>query len=120
MVKNQRRNQKKISSKDSCLDAPADVISAELPRGQEQQLELDKISAADLLRTIIERNKDPLLEPLLIALSDKIPREFSESINSEKKARSIVVYGLEEAGAELRPSERQKDRRRRSLRFSMR
>nr|CDJ82952.1 unnamed protein product [Haemonchus contortus] len=109
MVKNQRRNQKKVSSKDSCLDAPADVISAELPRGQEHQLELDKISATDLLRTIIERNKDPLLEPLLIALSDKIPREFSESINSEKKARSIVVYGLEEAGTELRPSERQKD-----------
>uniref|UniRef100_A0A7I4Z4Z5 Transposase_22 domain-containing protein n=1 Tax=Haemonchus contortus TaxID=6289 RepID=A0A7I4Z4Z5_HAECO len=67
------------------------------------------MSAADLLKTIIERNKNLLLEPLLIALSDKIPREISESINSEKKAMSIVVYGLEEAGTELRPSERQKD-----------
>ncbi|XGW34529.1 hypothetical protein V3C99_018446 [Haemonchus contortus] len=108
MVRSQRKTQKKVPSKDPCLDVPSDVTPVDMP-GSQKQLELDKISATDLLKAIIEHNKDPLLEPLSIALSEKIPREFSESIKSEKKARSIAVYDLEEAGTELRPSEHQKD-----------
>uniref|UniRef100_A0A7I4YT33 Fibrous sheath-interacting protein 2 n=1 Tax=Haemonchus contortus TaxID=6289 RepID=A0A7I4YT33_HAECO len=108
MASSQRRAQKKVSSKKSCLDVPGDAISAELPGSQEHQLDSDKISAADLLMANIERNKDPLLKPLLSALSEKIPSEFSESIKSEKRPGALLS-SLEEAGVELRSSDHQKD-----------
>ncbi|PIO76882.1 hypothetical protein TELCIR_01034 [Teladorsagia circumcincta] len=100
---------KKITSDEPVLKHSGNLgDSSEGTGTQNAQLDLEKMSAANLIKAIIERNKDPLIEPLLIALSDKIPKEFSESIESEKRARSIVISGLKEAPNDLPPSHRQK------------
>ncbi|XGW02668.1 hypothetical protein V3C99_014589 [Haemonchus contortus] len=48
------------------------------------------------------------MEKMIVALSEKIPCESREYVEAEKRARSLVVSGLEEAPAHLKPSERQK------------
>ncbi|KAK6037277.1 hypothetical protein COOONC_25218, partial [Cooperia oncophora] len=67
------------------------------------------MSAMELLKSIIELNQDPAIENMLIALSEKIPKEFSDFLEGDKRERSIVIAGLDEAQGELRPSERQSD-----------
>ncbi|KAK6045761.1 hypothetical protein COOONC_16734, partial [Cooperia oncophora] len=67
------------------------------------------MSAMELLKSIIELNQDPAIENMLIALSEKIPKEFSDFLEGDKRERSIVIAGLEEAQGELPPSARQSD-----------
>ncbi|EYB97204.1 hypothetical protein Y032_0142g2297 [Ancylostoma ceylanicum] len=61
------------------------------------------------MRVAMERNKDPAMDRILMALSEKLQVDVSEYVDSEKKSRSIVVAGLPEANPDLRPSERQPD-----------
>uniref|UniRef100_A0A7I4Z602 CUE domain-containing protein n=1 Tax=Haemonchus contortus TaxID=6289 RepID=A0A7I4Z602_HAECO len=67
------------------------------------------MSAMELLKSIIELNHDPAIENMLIALSEKIPMEFSDLLESDKRGRSIVISGLDEGQGGLRPSARQRD-----------
>ncbi|XGW34564.1 hypothetical protein V3C99_018472 [Haemonchus contortus] len=46
---------------------------------------------------------------MLIALSEKIPMEFADLLESDKRSRSIVISGLEEGQDGLPPSARQRD-----------
>ncbi|VDO26096.1 unnamed protein product [Haemonchus placei] len=46
---------------------------------------------------------------MLVALSDKIPKEVSDAVDEDKRSRSFVISGLEEASPQMRPSERQID-----------
>uniref|UniRef100_A0A7I4Z3B6 DUF218 domain-containing protein n=1 Tax=Haemonchus contortus TaxID=6289 RepID=A0A7I4Z3B6_HAECO len=46
---------------------------------------------------------------MLIALSKKIPMEFADLIEGDKRSRSIVISGLEEGQDGLRPSARHRD-----------
>uniref|UniRef100_A0A0N4WF35 Uncharacterized protein n=1 Tax=Haemonchus placei TaxID=6290 RepID=A0A0N4WF35_HAEPC len=120
MVRSQRRTQKKIPSKDPCLDATGDVISAEVPGSQKHQLELGKIFvqiSSGLSSSVI---RTPSLNLSYIALSDEIPREFSESIISEKRLGALLSMVLRrQVLSSARPIV-EKTWRRRSLRFSMR
>ncbi|KAK6031148.1 hypothetical protein OSTOST_02707, partial [Ostertagia ostertagi] len=49
---------------------------------------------------------DPAIESMLIALS---PMELSQLLESDKRGRSIVISGLDEAPGNLPPSARQRD-----------
>ncbi|EYC26409.1 hypothetical protein Y032_0010g1141 [Ancylostoma ceylanicum] len=71
--------------------------------------DLSKLSALELMRVAMERNKDPAMDRILMALSEKLQVDVSGYVVSEKKSRSIVVAGLPEANPDLRPSERQLD-----------
>ncbi|KAK6053508.1 hypothetical protein COOONC_08987 [Cooperia oncophora] len=46
---------------------------------------------------------------MLKALVTKLPQEISEEIDAEKRACSLVISGLPEAPADLRPSAKQGD-----------
>lgn len=70
--------------------------------------QLDNMSPMDIKKAI-SINKDPAGEQLLVALGQKISREFSEAIESNKRSRSLVISGIEETEAQFRPSERQRD-----------
>ncbi|EYC40800.1 hypothetical protein Y032_0596g436 [Ancylostoma ceylanicum] len=72
--------------------------------------DLDKMAASALFKSILEVNKDPRVERLLLALSGKISHDaFSAYLESEVRARSIVISGIEEASENSLPSERQAD-----------
>ncbi|KAK6046063.1 hypothetical protein COOONC_16432 [Cooperia oncophora] len=47
------------------------------------------MSAMELIKNIMELNRDPVIENMLIALSEKIPKEFSDFLESNKRDRSI-------------------------------
>ncbi|VDL82961.1 unnamed protein product, partial [Nippostrongylus brasiliensis] len=66
------------------------------------------MSAMDLIRCISERVSDPLVLSMLKALSDKIPKELLDCIEAERRSRSIVVAGVQEAPSSHSPSQRQK------------
>uniref|UniRef100_A0A0N4W6U4 Uncharacterized protein n=1 Tax=Haemonchus placei TaxID=6290 RepID=A0A0N4W6U4_HAEPC len=59
--------------------------------------------------SIIVLNHDPAIENMLIALSEKIPMDFSDLLESDKRGRSIVISGLEDGQGGLQPSVRQRD-----------
>ncbi|VDO13923.1 unnamed protein product [Haemonchus placei] len=67
------------------------------------------MSAMELIKSIMELNQDPAIESMLVALSEKIPMEFSNLLESDKRSRSIVISGLEEGRDGLCPSARQRD-----------
>nr|CDJ90946.1 hypothetical protein HCOI_01249700 [Haemonchus contortus] len=67
------------------------------------------MSAMELIKSIIELDHDPAIENMLIALSEKIPMEFADLLESDKRSRSIVISGLEEGQDGLRSSARQRD-----------
>ncbi|KIH43934.1 hypothetical protein ANCDUO_26053 [Ancylostoma duodenale] len=60
------------------------------------------MSASELVKVIIEGNKDPSIQQLLLDLSSKIPKDFKELIEADKRARSIVMSGLEEPEEHMR------------------
>ncbi|XGW33049.1 hypothetical protein V3C99_017504 [Haemonchus contortus] len=68
-----------------------------------------RMTVAELMNAITARNTDPVINEMLWALADKIPKEFSDFVESEKRERSLVFSGLSEADDKLRPSERQAD-----------
>ncbi|KHJ89753.1 hypothetical protein OESDEN_10414 [Oesophagostomum dentatum] len=55
------------------------------------------------------RNKDPVVEKMLIALKTKIPEEVYNAINAEKRGRSIVTSGISECTPDKPLRSRQKD-----------
>ncbi|VDO36388.1 unnamed protein product [Haemonchus placei] len=67
------------------------------------------LSASQLLKAVLERNTDPVIEKMLLALAEKIPKEMSELMEADKRSRSIVLSGLEEAPSHSLPSEKQRD-----------
>ncbi|KAK6038767.1 reverse transcriptase [Cooperia oncophora] len=71
--------------------------------------DFDKLSVSELLSSIIETNKDPIIGKMLMALSDKISNSFSDYFEREKRSRSIVIAGVEESKRDLAPSARQNE-----------
>lgn len=68
--------------------------------------DFNQMSAHDLISSIIARNRDPVIDQMLRALSDKIPKDFSDAIEAEKRARSLVISGIEEPDQSLGASEK--------------
>ncbi|VDO50758.1 unnamed protein product [Haemonchus placei] len=52
-----------------------------------------RMTTTELLKAITARNTDPVTNEMLCALADKIPRKFSEFVESEKRERSLVFAG---------------------------
>ncbi|KAK6051163.1 hypothetical protein COOONC_11332 [Cooperia oncophora] len=51
----------------------------------------ENMSAMELIKNIMELNRDPAIENMLIALAEKIPKEFTDFLESDKRERSIVI-----------------------------
>ncbi|KAK6055584.1 hypothetical protein COOONC_06913 [Cooperia oncophora] len=56
-----------------------------------------------------KRDKDPVIDQMVKALVSKLPQEISDAIDSDKRARSLVISGLPEPQRDLRPSAKQAD-----------
>ncbi|KAK6062102.1 hypothetical protein COOONC_00230 [Cooperia oncophora] len=81
------RSQRTAAKKNGPNDSKSVESSQEANGSQGGALDVGKLSAADLLRIINERKWT-----LYLALCS----DFTEAIENEKRARTIVVYGLEE------------------------
>lgn len=68
-----------------------------------------KMSSSELINSIMARNSDPIISKMLLALSDKIQAECFDMIEAEKRGRSIVLAGLDEAPSDLSPNLRLRD-----------
>ncbi|KAK6036772.1 hypothetical protein COOONC_25724 [Cooperia oncophora] len=64
--------------------------------------DFDKLSVSELLSSIIETNKDPIIGKMLVALLKNVQIR-------EKRSRSIVIAGVEESKRDLAPSARQNE-----------
>ncbi|KAL6739036.1 hypothetical protein Aduo_012526 [Ancylostoma duodenale] len=67
------------------------------------------LSALELVKAILDINRDPAVERLALALSQKICIDVSKVANEEKRSRSIVISGFPGAAPNLRLSDRQID-----------
>ncbi|CAJ0609354.1 unnamed protein product [Cylicocyclus nassatus] len=56
-------------------------------------VDFDNRSVGEIIETILDRNTDPLIEKLVMALKSKMPKDAE----TEKRERSIVLSGLPEA-----------------------
>nr|CDJ85903.1 unnamed protein product [Haemonchus contortus] len=68
-----------------------------------------QMTVAELMKAITARNTDPETNERLCALADKIPKEFSDFVESEKRGHSFVFTGLSEAEDKPLPFKRQAD-----------
>ncbi|VDO45789.1 unnamed protein product [Haemonchus placei] len=66
-------------------------------------------SVSDLLDAMLERNTNPVVRAMIHALQDKIVHTISNTIEEDRKSRSIVVAGLAEEPRELPASRRQSE-----------
>ncbi|EYC13613.1 hypothetical protein Y032_0043g815 [Ancylostoma ceylanicum] len=69
----------------------------------------NQLTSAQLISAIMARNSDPIINDMLLALSEKVKVECLSMIETEKRGRSIVLAGLEEAPVDVGPSMRMKD-----------
>ncbi|VDP10724.1 unnamed protein product [Heligmosomoides polygyrus] len=83
--------------------------SPRMKSGNTADLCLGSLSSKELVMKAMELNKDPVIAEILFALSERIPKDLSDTIKEEQRFRSIVIANLEEADAQLRPSECQAD-----------
>ncbi|KAK5985863.1 hypothetical protein GCK32_002229 [Trichostrongylus colubriformis] len=74
-----------------------------------EEHDYSKMSVGDLMTSIIERNKDPVIDKMLAMLGDKIPKEIAESVDKQKRMRVIVLAELDESEMTLPPSRRQRE-----------
>ncbi|EYC34774.1 hypothetical protein Y032_1470g3887 [Ancylostoma ceylanicum] len=63
----------------------------------------------DLITYIKGKVNDPSVEHLLEKLSEKVPKEISREVEAEKRARTVVISGIEEPAEGLRATERSRD-----------
>lgn len=63
----------------------------------------------DLLGAMLDCNKDPVVDKLIHGLISKLLQCFADMVESNKRARSLVITGLEESNLEQLPSVRQKE-----------
>lgn len=66
-----------------------------------QESELGMLSVEGLLRRISERLIDPLTLQMLNILSDNISNDSADHAEAEKRARSIVITGVDEFAEDL-------------------
>ncbi|KAK5984375.1 hypothetical protein GCK32_022840 [Trichostrongylus colubriformis] len=64
------------------------------------------LSATQLIKAVLERNSDPLIEKMQLVLAGKISKDVSEFLEADKRSRSIVISGIDDAPSHLLPSER--------------
>lgn len=67
-----------------------------------------KMNAFEYLDFIISQSSDPKINQMLKILKTKLPDEVTKLVQEDKKGRSLVISGLPESPASVKPSERQK------------
>ncbi|EYC09990.1 hypothetical protein Y032_0058g2927 [Ancylostoma ceylanicum] len=69
------RGVKSKASKTALPSVEASTTSATIMEGNSADIDHDKMSASELIKIVLERNKDPSLELLLLSISKKISTE---------------------------------------------
>ncbi|VDP45303.1 unnamed protein product [Heligmosomoides polygyrus] len=90
-------------SPQACGRVAADGGSPRMKSGNAADLSLGSLSSKELVMKAMELNKDPVIAEIF--LSERIPKDLSDTIKEEQRRRSIVIANLEEADAQLRPSQ---------------
>ncbi|VDP47926.1 unnamed protein product [Heligmosomoides polygyrus] len=55
------------------------------------------MTLADLMKCIAERNSDPVIAQMLVVACEKIPMDYSDAAEVDRRSRSIVISGLKES-----------------------
>lgn len=105
----QRSIGKKKETVPSSMNVNAKQITNANPQGS-SVLDVDyaKMTTFDILKAIIEKNKDPEIDKMAKVVLDRLPHEMKETVEAEKRGRSLVVSGLPEADEQLQPSAKQR------------
>ncbi|EYB92492.1 hypothetical protein Y032_0193g1395 [Ancylostoma ceylanicum] len=74
-----------------------------------QEFDYSTLPCKELIETILQKNTDPEIEKIALALKSKLPQEVADAVDSEKRERSIVICGLPECGMDRPLLERQKN-----------
>ncbi|WKY11231.1 hypothetical protein Q1695_003081 [Nippostrongylus brasiliensis] len=69
--------------------------------------EFRNYSVSELLNSVLEHNTDPIMERMIIALSERFRSIAANGAEEDRRSRSIVIAGLPEEPNELPPSRRQ-------------
>ncbi|EYC18938.1 hypothetical protein Y032_0026g1465 [Ancylostoma ceylanicum] len=107
--KSDRTAKNKVCRTDSSATQTALSSSQTFDADMEENVS-SNMSTDALFRLVIQLNKDPTVEKLLMTLSERFSRgSFSDYLESDLRSRSIVISGVAEAAGDLLPSERQAD-----------
>lgn len=66
------------------------------------------ISVDEVVRKVMEMNKGPAIERVLIAGARRMPQKFSGLIDNDKRGRSVIICGFEQSTPDMLPFERQR------------
>lgn len=94
------------------LPRSSQKIASSMPQAASNEGETcdySKFSINEIIASIIERNTDPVIERMALALQAKIPQVISDGIEENRRQRSIIMAGIAEAPSELSPSSKQSD-----------
>ncbi|KAK6045148.1 hypothetical protein COOONC_17348 [Cooperia oncophora] len=80
--------------------------STDTGNGKRLSTDYNKLTVNELINSIMELNKDPVISQMLAILSEKIPKEFSDLVDKERRSRSLVIAGVMESESGLPPSAR--------------
>ncbi|EYB82533.1 hypothetical protein Y032_0357g3372 [Ancylostoma ceylanicum] len=84
------------------------TISRSVDAGsQTVESDFTDMSNEGIIRLLMERNSDPVSVRLLTILADRIPKSAMEDPELEKRSRSVVISGLDEAEGDVRFQDRQ-------------
>ncbi|KAK6763045.1 hypothetical protein RB195_023662 [Necator americanus] len=78
-------------------------------QSKNDEIDIESLSCAGIINEILERNTDPVIEKMVLALKTKITQKMADGVEAEKRGRSIVITGLAELGADRSLTERQRD-----------
>lgn len=60
------------------------------------------MTAVDLLNGIMQQNEGSMTERMLVELSEKIFKDFSELSEADKRSRAVVISRIEESEEHVR------------------
>lgn len=78
------------------------------PESGFSDVDFNALSSEEIISAMLERNTDPVIEKMILALRNKLPQEIRDGVEAEKRGRSIVISGLEEWGMDKPLLERHK------------
>ncbi|VDL82854.1 unnamed protein product [Nippostrongylus brasiliensis] len=69
--------------------------------------DISRMSVNELLKAMLDRNSDPIMEKLIYGVISRMPQELADVMEADKRSRSLVISGLEESKSDLAPSVKQ-------------
>ncbi|KAK6730638.1 hypothetical protein RB195_007232 [Necator americanus] len=83
--------------------------SQTVSQSRNDEIDVESLPCAEIINEILERNTDPIIKKMVLALKTKITLEVAEGAEAEKRGRSIVTTGLAELSADESLIERHRD-----------